>query len=204
LISSFQNIIKAVEQLETRDLIADGSRDYTLPTINGKHSDLASITPGTMADVVAGKYSDKFGKVTIVDCRYPYEFESGHIRGAVNMYTKDEVYSLLTTSVTSEKAHVLIFHCEFSSERGPKMYRFLRSQDREMNKDHYPQLHFPEVYLLDGGYKAFFTAHKVDTSIIITTTMSYTNSSHIHVIVNCANIDSTSCLSYTKRSRQQK
>jgi rhodanese-related sulfurtransferase len=160
---SFQNVIKAVEQLETRDLVADGSRDYTLPTIPGKHSDLASITPETMADVVMGKYNDRFGKVTVVDCRYPYEFEGGHIRGAVNMYTKDEVHSLLTTNVTSEKPHVLIFHCEFSSERGPKMYRFLRSQDRVMNKDNYPQLHFPEVYLLDGGYKAFFTAHKVDT-----------------------------------------
>jgi rhodanese-related sulfurtransferase len=155
--------MKAVEQLETRDLIADGSRDYTLPTIPGKHSDLASITVDTMADVLLGRYSDKFGKVTIVDCRYPYEFEGGHIRGAVNMYTKDEVHSLLRIPVTSEKPDILIFHCEFSSERGPKMYRFLRSQDREMNKDNYPQLHFPEMYLLNGGYKAFFTAHKVET-----------------------------------------
>jgi rhodanese-related sulfurtransferase len=168
LIYSFQIVMTAVEQLETRDLIADGSRDYTLPIIPGKHSDLASITPGTMADVVAGKYSDKFRKVTIVDCRYPYEFEGGHIRGAVNMYTKDDIHSLLTTPVTSEKPHVLIFHCEFSSERGPKMYRFLRSQDREMNKDNYPRLNFPEVYLLDGGYKAFFRAHKVDTNIFTT------------------------------------
>ena len=40
-------------------------------------------------------------------------------------------------------------------------YRFLRSQDREMNKDNYPALNFPEVYLLEGGYKAFYHAHMV-------------------------------------------
>ena len=36
------------------------------------------------------------------------------------------------------------------------MYRFLRSQDRELNKDRYPVLNFPEMYILEGGYKAFF------------------------------------------------
>ncbi|KAL4238965.1 M-phase inducer phosphatase 1 [Mactra antiquata] len=155
-----QEIIEAVERLESRDLIADGSRAYTLPTIPGKHGDLKSITAETMVDVVNGKYKENFGKVTIVDCRYPYEFEGGHIKGAVNMYTKDQVHSLLQTPSSTDKPHVLIFHCEFSSERGPKMYRFLRSQDREMNKQHYPRLNFPEVYLLHNGYKAFYQTNK--------------------------------------------
>ena len=33
-----------------------------------------------MADVVDGCYDDKLGHVTIVDCRYPYEYEGGHIK----------------------------------------------------------------------------------------------------------------------------
>ncbi|XP_053376511.1 M-phase inducer phosphatase-like [Mercenaria mercenaria] len=154
------DIIEAVERLESRELVADGARCYTLPTIPGKHSDLKSIAPETMADIVEGRYTEKLGKVAIVDCRYPYEFEGGHIRGAVNMYTKDAVNTLLQETSTSEKPRVLIFHCEFSSERGPKMYRFLRSQDRVLNKHRYPHLIFPEIYLLDGGYKAFFSTHK--------------------------------------------
>ncbi|CAC5411345.1 unnamed protein product [Mytilus coruscus] len=36
------------------------------------------------------------------------------------------------------------------------MLRFLRSKDRELNKENYPSLNFPEIYLLDSGYKAFF------------------------------------------------
>ena len=40
-------------------------------------------------------------------------------------------------------------------------YRFLRSQDRELNKDRYPKLNYPEVYLLEGGYKAFYHSHSV-------------------------------------------
>lgn len=39
--------------------------------------------------------------------------------------------------------------------------RFLRQKDREQNKEHYPALNYPEVYILHGGYKAFFENHKV-------------------------------------------
>ncbi|XP_045206243.2 M-phase inducer phosphatase-like [Mercenaria mercenaria] len=160
VLADSNDIIEAVERLESHELVADATRCYTLPTIPGKHSDLKSISPETVADIMEGRYSEQLGKVTIVDCRYPYEFEGGHIRGAVNLYTKDAVNTLLQETSTSEQPHVLIFHCEFSSERGPKMYRFLRSQDREVNKHRYPHLNFPEIYLLDGGYKVFFTAHK--------------------------------------------
>ena len=81
------------------------------------------------------------------------------------MYTKDAVYSLLQKK-TSDAPHVLIFHCEFSSERGPKMYRFLREQDRELNKAHYPKLNYPEMYVLEGGYKAFYEKHEVTIKIM--------------------------------------
>ena len=58
-----EDIIMAVERLETCDLMADGSRNYTLPTISGKHSDLKSISADTMSDVLAGRYSDRLHKV---------------------------------------------------------------------------------------------------------------------------------------------
>ncbi|XP_045206794.2 M-phase inducer phosphatase 1-like [Mercenaria mercenaria] len=161
-LSPLSNIIQAVDKLSTEsDLVADGSRVNILPTIPGKHSDLSTISPETMSDVLDGVYDNCADKVTIIDCRYPYEYEGGHIKGAINLYTKDAVQRFLSETATSPATnHVLIFHCEFSSERGPKMYRFLRSLDREMNKDNYPRLNFPEIYLLEGGYKAFFYTYK--------------------------------------------
>ena len=39
-------------------------------------------------------------------------------------------------------------------------YRFLRCLDRDMNKECYPRLKFPEIYLLEGGYKAFYQTNK--------------------------------------------
>ncbi|VDI06893.1 M-phase inducer phosphatase 1 [Mytilus galloprovincialis] len=139
---------------ENEDLIADGSRLYTLPTVTGKHTDLKSITPQTLTDVLNGGYDDVISDYKIIDCRYPYEFEGGHIRGAENMYLHETILTLLRQPTKDRQ--IIIFHCEFSSERGPKMLRFLRSKDRELNKENYPSLNFPEIYLLDNGYKAFF------------------------------------------------
>ena len=79
--SPISSIIQAVDKLSTEsDLIADGSRVNILPTIPGKHSDLSAISPETMSDVLDGVYDSSVDKVTIIDCRYPYEFGGGHIK----------------------------------------------------------------------------------------------------------------------------
>ena len=36
-----------------------------------------------------------------------------------------------------------------------------------MNKDNYPSLTFPEIYLLEGGYKAFYQSHMVSSSFTV-------------------------------------
>lgn len=53
----------------------------------------------------------------------------------------------------------IIFHCEFSQNRAPKSYRFFRSMDRTRNAAAYPALSFPEIAVLDGGYRSFFENH---------------------------------------------
>ncbi|XP_052098729.1 M-phase inducer phosphatase-like [Mytilus californianus] len=136
------------------DLIADCSSTYSLPTVAGKHQDLKSISPQTLSDVIDGRYKNFINSYRIIDCRYPYEFEGGHIEGAENRYLHASILELLQQPTTEKQ--ILVFHCEFSSERGPKMMRFLRSKDRDLNKENYPTLNYPEVYLLDEGYKSFF------------------------------------------------
>ncbi|CAG2104494.1 unnamed protein product [Medioppia subpectinata] len=168
--SANEAIIKRAVQISCSDpsLIGDFSKSYVLPLIHGKHQDLKSISVDVLSQVLDGFYTEVIAECTVVDCRYPYEYNGGHIRGAKNLYTQEAILSefllnkTLGTQPTDEnemKRNILVFHCEFSSERGPTLSRFLRNNDRSRNKDLYPRLHHPEIYLLEGGYKAFFEKH---------------------------------------------
>ncbi|GFR91231.1 M-phase inducer phosphatase [Elysia marginata] len=145
---------------EEPDLIGDCSKPYFLPTIRGRHQDLKSITPETLSQLINQQFSEDIEEFHIIDCRYPYEYEGGHIKNALNIYTKEAVTDKYLRSPwvnkDSNKRKILIFHCEFSAERGPGLFRFLRQNDRDANKECYPFLHYPEIYLLEGGYKNFF------------------------------------------------
>lgn len=97
--------------------------------MEGRHRDLKSISTQTMAKLLRGEYKDSVASFKVVDCRYPYEFEGGHIRGAHNLYTQEQILTELVNSKTETpklvsdepKRHIIVFHCEFSSERGPKL-----------------------------------------------------------------------------------
>lgn len=43
--------------------------------------------------------------------------------------------------------------------------RYMRSEDRNIHAANYPALHYPEIYLLEGGYKAFFEYSTVNHRI---------------------------------------
>lgn len=114
------------------DLIGDFTKPFCLPHIEGRHNDLRSISVDTMAELVRGDFDDSVASFKVIDCRYPYEFEGGHIRNAKNLYTQEQVLEELVAPITGEaqlnsgadstgKRHILVFHCEFSSERGPKL-----------------------------------------------------------------------------------
>lgn len=138
-------------------LVGDYTRPPTLPIVPGKHQ-LNSVSCETVAKLVKGEYGDK--NFSIIDCRYPYEYEGGHINGSLNLFTKKQIqeglFDMISNIDMSEK--VLIFHCEFSSERGPKLAKYTREMDRSRN--HYPRLHYPEIYIMDGGYKEFYQVAK--------------------------------------------
>ncbi|XP_071141998.1 M-phase inducer phosphatase 1-A-like [Mytilus edulis] len=148
--------------LSEETYIADGSRPYCLPTVAGQHRDLKSITADTMKDLLNGKYNGGINSYRVIDCRYPYEFNGGHIKNAENCYLEEHIDELLLQTLQRGNTtdEIIIFHCEFSSKRGPKLCRYLRSKDRQMHGRDYPQLHFPEIYLLEGGYKCFYQTHK--------------------------------------------
>ncbi|XP_021510815.1 M-phase inducer phosphatase 2 isoform X2 [Meriones unguiculatus] len=153
--------IESILDSDHRGLIGDYSKAFLLQTVDGKHQDLKYISPETMVALLTGKFSSIVEKFVIVDCRYPYEYEGGHIKNAVNLpLERDAETFLLQRPImpcSLDKRIILIFHCEFSSERGPRMCRFIRERDRAAND--YPNLYYPEMYILKGGYKEFFPQH---------------------------------------------
>lgn len=76
-----------------------------------------------------GEFADRVERYFIIDCRYDYEYRGGHIRGAMNIsdpnYIVERFFSEgIISPNKSYKTTAIIFHCEFSSERGPNMYVF--------------------------------------------------------------------------------
>ena len=78
-----------------------------------------------LAKLLTGEFSDTITQYTILDCRYPYEYDGGHIQGAVNIWEKEALLERFFKDPQRpavESRAVIIFHCEFSSKRGPDMY----------------------------------------------------------------------------------
>jgi M-phase inducer tyrosine phosphatase len=90
----------------------------------------------------------------IVDARFPYEFDGGHIRTAVNV--PSVVPMRLLFEEFQDCNACVVFHCEFSENRGPAMMGHWRHHDRCVNFGESPLLSFPVLYLLEGGYKRFY------------------------------------------------
>lgn len=112
-----------------------------LPCHKVSNDGLMRISPATMDDLLEGRYDQAISKKIVIDCRFRYEYEGGHIRQAINFREKELVEQMLlggqmfegtwTVPEPSEsgkcdlsgqsKKVVLVFHCEYSAMRAPTM-----------------------------------------------------------------------------------
>lgn len=130
---------------------------HWIPT--DQDSSLPRINQDTVIQVLNGDYSHVYDRVMLIDCRFEYEYNGGHIDGAENYNDKEQLARELFEPQPSANT-LLIFHCEYSQQRAPLMAQHIRKQDRKHNEINYPRLSYPEVYILDGGYSAFFKLHQ--------------------------------------------
>ncbi|KAJ2841789.1 m-phase inducer phosphatase, partial [Coemansia brasiliensis] len=133
---------------------------HQLPCCTAAADSIMRVEAETVSQLLGGKYSHLYDEKIIVDCRFPYEYEGGHIAGAVNAPTAEALETLLLQRPPSDKRVVVILHCEYSIQRAPSMASLLRRRDREVNMHRYPALHYPEIYVLKGGYRNFFSFFK--------------------------------------------
>ncbi|KAG6885992.1 hypothetical protein C0993_006108 [Termitomyces sp. T159_Od127] len=137
-----------------------------LPCHRVREDGLMRINCKTLDDLLDGKYNPRIVDYHIIDCRFDYEYAGGHIPGAVNINTTAAVEELLlgpsltkpqpSVSGDTIRKTILVFHCEFSAKRAPTFAKHLRARDRAMNNHLYPKIHFPEVYILEGGYCQYY------------------------------------------------
>lgn len=120
---------------------------------------LPRISDTTLIDVLNGEYNHVYDKTVIIDCRFEYEYEGGHIDGALNFCDKEQLAEELFKQGSPPNT-LLVFHCEYSAHRAPLMAKFVRGKDRSVNLERYPLLTYPEVYILDGGYSSFYESHR--------------------------------------------
>jgi M-phase inducer tyrosine phosphatase len=133
-----------------------------LPCLDIGKDAINRISPETVCDLIEGRYDDQIDEYYIIDCRFPYEYEGGHIIGALNINNMDELNNMFFRNPPDTgKKCVIVFHCEFSSHRAPRMALHLRGEDRIRNKLNYPNLYYPDIYILHEGYKGFFKTHQV-------------------------------------------
>eukprot|EP00166_Cyanidium_caldarium_P003684 ctg_3592.g715 len=143
-----------------------GTRPYARPSpVRTSAGVVERVTPAQVLQWMSGPFPHSRRRLLLVDCRYPYEYEAGHVRGAINAYTPEQAYAHLFPDMTAAAADTdappspcdtVIFYCEYSSQRAPKMYQAVRSLDRELHLHRYPYLQYPRLLVMEGGYRAAY------------------------------------------------
>ena len=101
----------------------DDAPQLQLPYFKTEDESLPRISKETMIEVLDGKYDQSYKRAIIVDCRFEYEYEGGHIDGAINFNNKEDLAAKLFEAESPEhsKSSLLILHCEYSAHRAPIM-----------------------------------------------------------------------------------
>ena len=156
----------------------------SLPRADGKGRE---INHHALFDMMYKKrYPQGCDRHVIIDCRFPAEWESGHILDSLNLWKYKEALTFFKPSeINDYSTTVFVFHCEFSSSRGPGLAQCWRDlaqkltatmfgetdmqkENRMMyeNPDGNQSLsledrrdYFRNVYILKGGYKEFYKHH---------------------------------------------
>ncbi|KAA6401796.1 MAG: putative mitotic inducer phosphatase Cdc25 [Streblomastix strix] len=111
-----------------------------------------------LIDYLIGRRND--APYMIVDTRWPYEYEGGHIITALNIWSRQSIQKHFFERVLEHHENLLIFfHCEFSTHRAPALATHLRNLDRQNNQ--YPKLDYPYIFLIKNGYSYFYEKYKI-------------------------------------------
>jgi hypothetical protein len=98
-----------------------------------------NISPQTVYEMLHGKIFPKgCDRALIVDARFPFEYHDGHITTAINIWNYKKALSFFKPSVMNDySTTVFVFHCEFSSSRGPGLSSCMIDLARKLTRSVY-------------------------------------------------------------------
>lgn len=123
------------------------------------------ITPDELAKIINNEdeYSDPNIELILIDCRFDYEYNQGHIKNARSVNCEGEIESYFKRINENQDSSfnntIIVFYCEFSKNRGPQMASVFRNIDRSLNYQRYPFLYYENVLILRGGFQNFYQQH---------------------------------------------
>ena len=123
---------KDVMKQDKRDYIPSGlqssmdandAHTMTLPHFvpDAEPDSLPRINHDTFIKVLDGKYDANYDRALIIDCRFEYEYNGGHIENALNFTDKEQLAQNLFGDAQTNARVLLVFHCEYSAHRAPLM-----------------------------------------------------------------------------------
>uniref|UniRef100_A0A0K0F6G1 protein-tyrosine-phosphatase n=1 Tax=Strongyloides venezuelensis TaxID=75913 RepID=A0A0K0F6G1_STRVS len=136
--------IKTSTEMDTCKLPVVSSPQISSPNFE-------SISIDTLVETIE-KYAMEFSnKFMLIDCRFPYQYKAGHIKGAVNFYDIYEITNFFFPQNDEKNINVVkkvpIFY--YTESKEPLMISKLREIEGEKKE-------YPNIYLLDGGYEKFY------------------------------------------------
>jgi rhodanese-related sulfurtransferase len=131
-------------------------QQFQLPTLRRYIGKIPFISPSTLAQIMTDPSVNPFSQTIIFDARSLQEYNGGHIRGSQNAENLQQLLTGLPRQACPGKVGIIL-HCEFTSRRAPTLAQAFREYDRQMHLRDESLLSYPDTYLLDGGYCAFYT-----------------------------------------------
>ena len=128
----------------------------SVSSVFANFEEIKHVSSASVANLMCTSAESSLSLVSILDTRAPFEFELGHIKGSINIFTKDimeEFFDL--EDGTQHKPEVLIFYSQNFSQSELGLAHFLRELDVRVNRETTRKLSFPRIYLLNDGFKTF-------------------------------------------------
>jgi len=115
--------------------------------------------------------------VVLIDCRYFYEYRNGRISSSHNVVfpddcqrgfiiARDKLLNCANHRNSEKRDLVYVFYDDGEANamamhhRATQLFRHIRNLDRLDNMHTYPNLCFPNMFVLKGGFKAFIESSR--------------------------------------------